>query len=339
MVSCSPQRGIIFILSLLNPMFLFLSHTYVGYTLHKGKQYIIFNSFMSHTDAAKSCASESPRASLLEIDDQAEYDFIVSWLGLTSPADAVWLGYTIDAGTVTKLSNGMKLSPSNFGGVTSPGAFPYREEHPNLVSGCLQYVVRSSNAEVHRYSDVDCRVLRRFVCERDDFVSPTAATRAVTTTGAVTLPTFEKQEGYVINTVAGLGYKLFDLERMSFASAEAACASDNGNSRLAFPLDQGQLDFLRLYLAAYSAANVVWLGGDMTGGQLSVSGGGSVEGFVTSSGSYLQPPFAKGEPQTEGCVTFQVETGLFLGRDCTLRRAYICEISQEDIKMPRHTSM
>ena len=135
----------------------------------------------------------------------------------------------------------------------------------------------------------------------------------------------------------GRGYKLEQLSKVSYTSAQAACQSDNVNSHLAFPVTQVDFDFLQGWLTSIAGVSVVWYGGDISvAGTLVTENGRSAEGFAIDTGTYLAPPFAAGEPATAGCTLHQISqsgvaTGQLLGKSCDLARAYVCEIAEADI--------
>ena len=151
----------------------------------------------------------------------------------------------------------------------------------------------------------------------------------------MTTPGFYILDGYTVYN--GRGYKLEQISKKSYSAAQSACQADNANAHLAFPVTQTDFDFVQKWLLNTAGVSVVWFGGDMsTPGVLALENGRSAEGFAINGGAYEQPPFAAGEPATQGCTLHQISqsgvpTGRLLGKACTLTRAYVCEIAESDL--------
>lgn len=294
------------------------------------------NTLATADDAQALCEQESPRASLMEPDSAEEFTFLEAFLDDLSPWDVVWTGLSIDATGVVTRRDGVNLDPTDFAGNSTGGVFPYDTAEPDGSGrSCALHVVRLNGVEVGRLRDVGCLLLRRFVCERDN--APPTTTQEPTTAAITAAPLFTyTEDGYALDSSTKRAYKVFNLERSTFAGAEQSCTMDAAGAHLAAPVTTEQKESLQQYLEAASTVEVVWIGGQVNSMENTFTfTTGEAPGafsYNSSSGVFVtQPdggPFEQDEPNLGGpaCLLNVLAASAWRDIDCSKPRAYVCQV-------------
>ena len=298
---------------------------------------MILNDLATADEAQALCQQESPPASLMEADSQAEFDFLTRYLEFVSPVEVLWTGLTIaDAtggGRAAFRRDGTELAQSSFAGNTTGGVAPYIANEPDgSGTTCVLHVVRTGSEPVGGYRDVLCSRVRRFVCERADFDPNVPPTDSVTPVPDLTFDA----DGYAVDPNTGTGkFRLFDGSRLNHSAAEMACSADVAGGHLAYPVTAAERDFLQTYVNTESAAQVLWIGGvinDPASQDFTFTSGAAPGAFSYDSGTKTfktlpSGAFESGQPDlaTRACLLHVGASGGWRDIECDKLRAYICQ--------------